>query len=56
MRTLTRSLWLAWLVAALVTPASAQGPRTGVQLTIDPIMVKGPATARVTIVEFSDYQ
>ena len=56
MRIPTRSLWLAWLGAALVAPASAQGPGTGVRLTIEPTMVKGPPTARVTIVEFSDYQ
>ena len=58
MRTLTRWLWLVWLGAALVAPASAaaQGPGTGVRLTIEPTMIKGPPTARVTIVEFSDYQ
>lgn len=32
-------------------PAAAQ-----VELTIDPAMVRGPADAPVTIVEFSDYQ
>jgi hypothetical protein len=30
--------------------------QTGAPLTIDPAMAKGPATAPVTIVEFSDYQ
>jgi len=26
------------------------------KLTLDPVMTRGPATAPVTIVEFSDYQ
>jgi hypothetical protein len=30
--------------------------QTGGSFTIDPAMTKGPATAPVTIVEFSDYQ
>lgn len=51
---LTRLLALAWLLAAFTLPVSAQ---TGsVRLTLDPTMVKGPPTASVTIVEFSDYQ
>ena len=40
------------LVALLLT---ARG-RAQVNLTMDPAMTKGPATAAVTIVEFSDYQ
>lgn len=44
---------LAVLLALhLTTPAS----RADVELTINPAMVKGAADARVTIVEFSDYQ
>jgi hypothetical protein len=30
--------------------------RADVELTVEPTMVKGAAAARVTIVEFSDYQ
>ena len=30
--------------------------QTGTSVTIDPAMTRGPATAPVTIVEFSDYQ
>jgi protein-disulfide isomerase len=37
----------------LLSPGPA---RAQLDLTIDPGMVKGPATAPVTIVEFSDYQ
>jgi protein-disulfide isomerase len=40
------------LALLLTTPAS----RADVELTVDPGMVKGAAAARVTIVEFSDYQ
>jgi hypothetical protein len=44
---------LAVLLALLLaTPAS----RADVELTVNPAMVKGAADARVTIVEFSDYQ
>jgi protein-disulfide isomerase len=32
------------------------GAAEPVDLSVDPVMVKGPATAPVTIVEFSDYQ
>jgi hypothetical protein len=30
--------------------------RADVELTVEPAMVRGAGTARVTIVEFSDYQ
>ena len=30
--------------------------RADVELTVEPAMVKGAASSRVTIVEFSDYQ
>ena len=45
------SRWLLALVLLAPGPARAQ-----FDLTVDPAMVKGPATAPVTIVEFSDYQ
>ncbi|HUG38549.1 MAG TPA: hypothetical protein VML54_16445 [Candidatus Limnocylindrales bacterium] len=50
-----RTLRLTALALALwVTACSAQsdGPR----ITIDPVMARGPASAPVTLIEFSDYQ
>jgi hypothetical protein len=51
------------LVAALVVAVGGlgvllltPGGRAQVNLTIEPAMAKGAATAKVTIVEFSDYQ
>jgi hypothetical protein len=46
----------AWLLAGLAVLTAAAGAQTPPELTIDPVMVKGPARAPVTIVEFSDYQ
>jgi protein-disulfide isomerase len=46
---LATALTLLWLTAG---PASAQPLR----FTEHPAMVRGPARAPVTIVEFSDYQ
>ena len=46
----------AWLLALGLLLASPGGAQTPADLTLEPTMVKGPATARVTIVEFSDYQ
>ena len=43
--TIAMSLWLPGCFA-----------QTGASLTIDAAMTRGPATAPVTIVEFSDYQ
>jgi hypothetical protein len=44
---------LAVTLCLWVTRGVAQ---TDAPFTIDPAMTKGPATAPVTIVEFSDYQ
>ena len=50
-----RTLQLTLLALALwATACSAQSD--GLHITIDPMMVRGPASAPVTIVEFSDYQ
>ena len=51
------------LVAALVVAVAGLGVllltprgRAQVTVTVETAMTKGPATAKVTIVEFSDYQ
>ena len=47
------------LVILVLLAASATRPAVGgaqVELTVYAAMVKGPATAPVTIIEFSDYQ
>jgi hypothetical protein len=35
---------------------AAPAARAEVEVTLDPAMVKGPAGAPVTIIEFADYQ
>jgi protein-disulfide isomerase len=50
----SRAVLLAAWLAALVLAAPASG--ADVDLTVDKAMVKGASDARVTIVEFSDYQ
>jgi protein-disulfide isomerase len=40
---------------ALMTPGAPRA-RADVDLTVNPVMTRGPAGAPVTIVEFSDYQ
>jgi hypothetical protein len=51
---------LATLIAALalvtVPAALAQDGAGSGKFSVNPVMSKGPATAAVTIVEFSDYQ
>jgi len=47
---------VASAVLALVLPVSLGVARAQVEITLDPAMVRGPADAPVTILEFSDYQ
>ena len=47
-------MWAAPLL--LLLAAVACGAQTPREITIEPAMVKGPAGAPVTIIEFSDYQ
>ena len=47
---------VALVTLALLLTVGAAGAETINGLTIEPTMVKGPPTAPVTIVEFSDYQ
>jgi hypothetical protein len=47
---------IAWLVALLVVLAGAAAAQAPPESGADPSMIKGPAGARVVIVEFSDYQ
>ena len=49
------ALALGLLIVAVLTPG-ARRARADVDLTVNPAMTRGPATAPVTIVEFSDYQ
>ena len=45
------------VLALVATTARAQtSAPTPINVTIQPFMTRGPATAPVTIVEFSDYQ
>jgi len=45
-------LVVVFLVGLFVAPRT----RADIELTVDPAMSKGAVEARVTIVEFSDYQ
>jgi len=47
---------VALLGLLLVLARAAVGAEMLGDITVEPAMVKGPATAPVTIVEFSDYQ
>ena len=47
-------MWAApFLLLLAVAACGAQTPR---EITIEPVMTKGPSNAPVTIIEFSDYQ
>lgn len=53
----TRPSWRVYTIALVaVALLSSAAARAQVELTIEPAMVRGPQTARVTILEFSDYQ
>ena len=47
---------MALLMPALVLGGGGATAQTPGDITVEPAMVKGPAAAPVTIVEFSDYQ
>ena len=52
-------VYYRWLLVILaLTVSAARPPVAGaqVELTVSAAMVKGPADAPVTIIEFSDYQ
>ena len=50
------TLRIALLVLTLVLVRPAVAVEMLGDITVEPTMVKGPSTAPVTIVEFSDYQ
>jgi protein-disulfide isomerase len=52
MRRVRSAVLAASLAVLLAAPASG----ADIEVTAEPAMVKGAADARVTIVEFSDYQ
>jgi protein-disulfide isomerase len=49
-------LAIAVLLLVAFALTLTRSARAQVDLTIDPAMTRGPASAPVTIVEFSDYQ
>jgi len=53
-----RTILVVALLAVVAAGALFLVPRTPAQVTlsVEPSMTKGPAGARVTIIEFSDYQ
>jgi len=55
-RVYTLALWLTIAAATLGIGCHAPAPSAHDRLLGDAQMSKGPATAAVTIVEFSDYQ
>jgi hypothetical protein len=50
------TIWILPLVLALALVRAALGVEMLGDITVEPTMVKGPPTAPVTVVEFSDYQ
>jgi len=50
------SMWLIFLLLALVIAARPARALAQIEITWSPTMVRGHSTAPVTIVEFSDYQ
>ena len=57
MRAPRAALLAALMVALWAAACSGQSESTTLaRITIDPAMVRGPADAPVTIVEFSDYE
>jgi hypothetical protein len=54
--TIPIALLVLVLVLALVLVRAAVAVEMLGDITVEPTMVKGPSTAPVTIVEFSDYQ
>jgi len=49
-------VFLAVLALVATTARAQTGAPPPINVTVQPFMTKGPATAPVTIVEFSDYQ
>ena len=45
-----------YTILLLSTVGLAIAGAAPIHITIEPTMIKGPATAPVTIIEFSDYQ
>lgn len=48
--------WRVSPIAVALLPVLAAPLAAQVDLSVDPVMTKGPAQAPVVIVEFSDYQ
>jgi hypothetical protein len=54
-----RSLWFVrvyTIVFVSILAITGAGLAAPIRITIEPTMMKGPAGAPVTIIEFSDYQ
>ncbi len=57
MRRVRARVYYILLALALVVPgAVACAQEQSLEVSVEPAMAKGPTTATVTIVEFSDYQ